>query len=228
MDMGRYTVQENIMKINCFVVSLAAICLSLVLQAAIADASSAQLLLQDIVTAPVNLSLSGTYYSVEPGKQKMFSVDVSQDRFIKTYNDGLTIVGVKVMDSVTYYIINNNKKSVSKVSQTNLYKTGQFFNWDSITSLVSLPGDTSVTAGSETEDGCTMYKADVVDVKLCIDVSHHIPLLMEHKGAIVARVSSAKPLSFDLKSKVNSIILACKEQTYTFIDVDYDMDPDAD
>ena len=73
----------------------------------------------------------------------MFSVDVSQDRFIKTYNDGLTIIGVKVMDSVTYYIINSNKKAVLKVSQTNLYKTGQFFNWDSITGLVNLPGDTS-------------------------------------------------------------------------------------
>lgn len=226
--MGRYTLQENIMKINCFVVSLAAICLSLVLRTAMADASSAQLRLQDIVTAPVNLSLSGTYYSIEPDKQKMFSVDVSQDRFIKTYNDGLTIVGVKVMDSVTYYIINNNKKAVLKVSQSNLYKTGQFFNWYSITSLVNLPGDTSVTARSTAKDGCTMYNVADADVKLCVDVSHHIPLFMEQNGTIVARVSSVKPLGFDLKAKVDSIILACKEQTYTFIDVDSDMDPDAD
>ena len=193
-----------------------------------ADASSAQLHLQDIVTAPVNLSISGTYYSVEPGKQKMFSVDVSQDRFIKTYNDGLTIIGVKVMDSVTYYIINNNKKAVLKVSQTNLYKTGQFFNWDSITSLVNLPGDTSVTAGSKAKDGCTIYNVADAGVKLCVDVSHHIPLVMEQNGTMVARVSSVKSLSFDLKAKADSIILACKQQDYTFIDVDSDMDPDAD
>ena len=215
------------MKSNCFVVSLAAICLSLISQAAMADGSSAQLRLKDILTSPVNLSLSGTYYSVEPGKQKMFSVDVSQDRFIKTYNDGLTIIGVKVMDSVTYYIINNNKKAVLKVSQSNLYKTGQFFNWDSITGLVNLPCDTSVTAGSKARDGCTMYNADA-GVTLCVDVSHRIPLVIEQNGTMVARVSSVKSLSFDLKAKTDSIILACKQQSYTFIDVDSDMDPDAD
>ena len=193
-----------------------------------ADASAAQLHLQDIVTAPVNLSISGTYYSVELGKQKMFSVDVSQDRFIKTYNDGLTIIGVKVMDSVTYYIINSNKNAVLKVSQTNLYKTGQFFNWDSITSLVNLPDDTSVTAGSTAEDGCTIYNVADAGVKLCVDPSHHIPLVMEQNGTMVARVSSVKSLSFDLNAKADSIILACKQQDYTFIDVDSDMDTDAD
>jgi len=41
------------MKINCFVVSLAAICLSLISQAAMADGSSAQLRLKDILTSPV-------------------------------------------------------------------------------------------------------------------------------------------------------------------------------
>jgi hypothetical protein len=45
---------------------------------------------------------------------------------------------------------------------------------------------------------------------------------------MVARVSSVKSLSFDLKAKTDSIILACKQQSYTFIDVDSDMDPDAD
>ena len=216
------------MKIHCFVLSLAAICLIQVLQAAIADASSAQLLLQDIVTAPVNLTISGTYYSVEPGKQKIFSVDVSPDRFIKTYNDGITIVGVKDMDLVTYYIIDNNKKAVLKVSQTNLYKTGQFFNWDSVTSLVNLPGDTSVAAGSKSKGGCTIYDVADTGVKLCVDVSHHIPLVMEQNGTMVARVSSVKSLSFDIKAKADSIILACKQQDYTFIDVDSDMDPNAD
>ena len=216
------------MKINCFVVSLATICLSLVLQAAAADASSAQLRLKDVVMSPVNLSISGTYYSVEPGKQKNFSVDVSQDRFIKTYDDGLTIVGVKGMDLVTYYIINNNKKAVLKVSQPNLYKTGQFFSWDSITGLVNLSGDTHVTAVDEAKDGCTMYNIADTGVRLCVDVSHHIPLFMEQNGTMVARVSSVKSLSFDLKAKADSIILACQQQDYTFIDVDSDMDPDAD
>ncbi len=216
------------MKIHCFIVSLATICLSLVLQAVMADASSAQLLLQDIVTAPVNLSLSGTYYAVETGKKKMFSVDVSQDRFIKTYNDGLTIVGVKVMDSVTYYIINNNKKVVLKVSQTNLYKTGQFFNWDSITELSQSARRYSCKRCGCGKGACTMYNVADADVKLCVDGSHHIPLVMEHNGTMVARVSSVKSLSFDLKAKADAIILACKQQDYTFIDVDSDMDPGGD
>jgi hypothetical protein len=220
--------QKNMMKINCFVVLLAAICLSLISQAAMADAASAQLRLKDIVTAPVDLSISGTYYSVEPGNQKMFSVDVSQDRFIKTYDDGLTIVGVKVMDSVIYYIIDNNKKAVLKVSQPNLYKTGQFFNWYSITSLINLPGDSHVTALDEARVDCTMYAIADAGVKLCVDASHHIPLVMEHNGTMVARVSSVKSLSFDLKAKADSLILVCKQQDYTFIDVDSDMDPNAD
>src|SRR5664279_2772972 len=98
-----FQLQEIMMRINTFALSAAAIFLSLVFHAPMADASSTQLRLQDIITAPVNLSISGTYYSVKPAKQKMFSVDVSQDRFIKTYSDGMTIVGVKVQDSIIYY-----------------------------------------------------------------------------------------------------------------------------
>ena len=33
-----------------------------------------------------------------------------------------------------------------------------------------------------------MYNADEAGVKLCVDVSHHIPLVMEQNGAMVARV----------------------------------------
>jgi len=216
------------MKLISSSMSAAAIFLSLLFHAPTAGASPAQLRLRDIVTAPVNLSINGTYFPAERAKQKTFSVDVSQDRFIKTYSDGISIVGVKVRDSVTYYIIDNNKKSVLKVSQTNLYKTGQFFNWDSITGLVNLSGDTLVTAGTETKDGCTMYNAVSAGVKLCVDASHQLPLVMEQNGTMVARVSSVKPLNFDLKAKTDSLILACKQQNYTFIDVDSDMDPDAD
>jgi hypothetical protein len=72
-----------------------------------------------------------------------------------------------------------------------------------------------------------MYNADA-GVTLCVDVSHRIPLVIEQNGTMVARVSSVKSLSFDLKAKTDSIILACKQQSYTFIDVDSDMDPDAD
>ena len=51
---------------------------------------------------------------------------------------------------------------------------------------------------------------------------------MEQNGAMVARVSSVKSLSFDINAKADSIILACKQQDYTFIDVDSDMEPNAD
>lgn len=216
------------MKINTFTSSAAAILLSLVLHSLISDASSAQLSLRDIVTAPVNLSISGIYYKVETGQQKMFTVEVSQDRFIKSYSDGITIAGVKVLDSVTYYIIDNNKKAVMKVSQTNLYKTGQFFSWESITGLVNLPGDTPVTLGSESKDGCTIYNIADAGVKLCVDVNHHMPLIIEQNEVTVARVSSVMPLKSDLEAKTNSIVQACKQSDYAFIDVDSDMDPDAD
>ena len=73
-----------------------------------------------------------------------------------------------------------------------------------------------------------MYNVADAGVKLCVDGSHHIPLVMEQNGTMVARVSSVKSLSFDLKAKADAIILACKQQDYTFIDVDSDMDPGGD
>jgi hypothetical protein len=115
-----------------------------------------------------------------------------------------------------------------KVSQTNLYKIGLFFNWNSMTTLVDLPGNTAVTAQNETQDGCTMYLVAGADAALCVDGNYHIPLRMSQRGATVARVTSVKPLRADLKTSADSITLTCRQDHYTFFDVDSDMAPDAD
>jgi len=171
------------------------------------------------------LSISGTYHS---DLEKGFSVDVSPDRFIKTYSDGVTIIGIKGEDTPVYYIMHRNKKTVLKVSQTNLYKIGLFFNWNSMTTLVDLPGNTVVTAQNETQDGCTVYLVPGVDAALCVDGNYHIPLRMSLRGADVARVGSVKPLHTDLKTTADSLTLTCRQDHYTFFDVDSDMAPDAD
>ena len=190
-----------------------------------AHAWAEPLCIRDIIKPPINLSISGTYYS---DREKGFSVDVSTDRFIKAYSDGVTIIGIKGEDLPVYYIIDKNKKTVLKVSQTNLYKIGLFFNWNSMTSLVDLPGNTAVTAQNETQDGCTVYLVAGADAELCVDGNYHIPLHMSQKGATVARVASVKPLHTDLKTTVDSLTLTWRQDHYTFFDVDSDMAPDAD
>ena len=223
------SLKKSSMKRNILVVATTAILWSVLFHFSMADACLRKdICLQDIVTPPVNLSISGAYYTVATARQKLFTVDVSQYRFIKAYSDGITIVGIKVRDSVTYYIIDNNKKVVLKVSQTNLYKTGLFFNWDSITGLVHLPGNTPVTSLSESRDGCTFYNVADAGVKLCIDIKHHMPIIMEHNGITVAQVLSIKPLLIDLRATTDSVIQSCMQHDYTFIDVDADLDIDAD
>ena len=127
-----------------------------------------------------------------------------------------------------YTIIDRNKKTVLKVSQTNLYKIGVFFNWNSMTTLVDLPGDTTVTAQNETQDGCVVYLVDRADAAICVDGDYHVPLRISQKGATAARVASVKPLRTDLKTTADSLILTCRQDCYTFFDVDSDMAPDAD
>ncbi len=190
-----------------------------------AHVSAGPLCIRDIIKPPINLSISGTYYS---NLEKGFSVDVSPDRFIKTYSDGVTIIGVKGEDTPVYYIIDKNKKTALKVSQTNLYKIGLFFNWNSMTTLVDLPGNTAVTAQNETQDGCTIYLVEGADAALWVDGNYHIPLRMSQRGSTVARVASVKPLHTDLKTAADSLTLTCRRDHYTFFDVDSDMAPDAD
>ena len=199
-------------------------CVSAFLAAA-AQVSAEPLCIRDIIKPPINLSISGTYYS---DREKEFSVDVSPDRFIKAYSDGVTIIGVKGEDAPAYYIIDKNKKTVLKVSQTNLYKIGLFFNWNGMTTLVDLPANAAVSAQDKTQDGCTLYLVAGADAVLCVDGNYHIPLRMLQNGATVARVASVKPLHTDLKTTADSLTLRCRQEHYTFFDVDSDMAPDAD
>jgi len=204
---------------------MAPLCCLAAFLAPAAHVSAEPLRIRDIIKPPINLSISGTCHS---DREKRFSVDVSPDRFIKTYSDGVTIIGVKGEDAPVYYIIDRNKKTVLKVSQTNLYKIGVFFNWNSMTTLVDLPGDTAVTAQNETQEGCVVYLVAGADAAICVDGDYHIPLRMSQRGATAARVTSVKPLRTDLKTTADSLILTCRQVRYTFLDVDSDMAPDAD
>jgi hypothetical protein len=224
---GTHPAKENTIttKTSVSVILTASLCCLYTFLAPVAHVSAEPLRIRDIIKPPINLSISGTYYS---NPEKGFSVDVSPDRFIKAYSDGVTIIGVKGEDRPVYYFIDKNKKTVLKVSQTNLYKIGLFFNWNSMTTLVDLPGNTAVTAQNETQDGCTMYLVAGADAALCVDGNYHIPLRMSQGGATVARVASVKPLHTDLKTSADSLTLTCRQDHYTFFDVDSDMAPDAD
>ena len=225
--MSGHPAKENTIttKTSVSAILTASLCCLYAFLAPAAHVSAEPLRIRDIIEPPINLSISGTYYS---NREKGFSVDVSPDRFIKTYSDGVTIIGVKGEDRPVYYIIDKNKKTVLKVPQINLYKIGLFFNWNSMTTLVDLPGNTAVTAQNEAQDGCTMYLIAGADAALCVDGNYHIPLRMSQRGATVARVASVKPLHTDLKTTADSLTLTCRQDRYTFFDVDSDMAPDSD
>jgi hypothetical protein len=212
-------------KTSNYAILAASLCCLYAFLAPAANVWAEPLCIRDIIKPPINLSISGTYYS---GREKGFSVDVSTDRFIKAYSDGVTIIGIKEEDTPIYYIIDKNKRTVLKVCQTNLYKIGLFFNWNSMTTLVDLPGNTAVTVQNETHDGCTVYLVADADAVLCVDGKYHIPLRMSQRGATVARVASVKRLETDLKTAADSLTFACRQDHYTFFDVDSDMAPDAD
>lgn len=190
-----------------------------------AHVSAEPLFVQDILKSPVNVSIKGIYYS---SPEKGFSIDVSTDRFMKVYSDGVTIIGVKSKDTPVYYIVDENKKTVVKVSQSNLYRIGRFFDWNNMTTLVDLPGNTPVVARSKTGSDCTTYNVDKADIALCVDVNYHIPLRISQKGATVARVTSVRPLEKDLRAEADSMILSCRQKHYNFLDADSNLSPDSD
>lgn len=191
----------------------------------LAQASAAELRLAEIVKPPVDISLSGYVYS--DGK-KTFSLDVSRDRFIKAYGDGVTILGFKERESAVYYLVDWNKKTVSKISQGNLYRIGQFFSWSSMTTLLDLPGTTAVVPRPEKAGDCAHYQVENSDVELCVDESRHMLRKMTKKEQTIAQVTTVKQLSKDLKNRSDAIIRACREQHFNFQDIDAELSPDAD
>jgi hypothetical protein len=217
--------KEDIMKIYSIVYAVASFCQLAVLCASSGYASSAPLSLGDIVKPPVNISISGYYYS---NRQKSFSLHVSQDTFVKIYSDGVSILGIKRKDAPVYYLIDANKKTVLKVSQVNIYRIGQFFNWNTMTTLLDLPANTDVFPQNKMKDDCMMYNVAKSDVELCVDGNHHIPINIVKDGITVARVVSVKPLGGDLKARVEAMILECRQQHYNFLDVDSDIGPASD
>ncbi len=205
--------------------AIASFCVLAILCASPACASSATLAIGDIIKPPVNVSINGYYYS---NQQKSFSLDVSQDRFVKVYSDGVSIVGIKGKDAPVYYIIDANNKTVMKVSQVNMYRIGQFFSWNTMTTLVDLPDTTAVIPEGKIKDGCTMYNVAKSGVELCINDNYQIPITMLKNGIPVARVMSVKPLSGNLATRADAMILECRQQHYKFLDVDSDIGPDSD
>lgn len=210
------------MRLSGLMASAAVVCCL----APLAGAATDPLHISEIIKPPVNLAISGRYYS-KP--EKSFSMEVSQDRFVKRYSDGITIIGVRRKETSIYYIIDDNRKTVVKVSQGNLYRLGRFFTWTAMTTLVDLPGDTAVTAEGDVNKGkCIPYRTAKDGVALCVDSANHLPLVLEQKGVVVARVISVQPLRSDLEADTDSLMRACRRQQYDFLDVDADMEPDAD
>ena len=191
----------------------------------LAHASAAELRLADIIRTPVDISLSGYVYS---DSKKTFSLDVSRDRFIKSYSDGVTIIGFKEGESAVYYLVDWNKKTVSKISQGNLYRTGQFFSWSSMTTLLDLPGNTAVVPHPEKAGDCASYQVAHSDIELCVDESRHLLRKLTKRKETIAQVTSVKQLSKDLKNRSDAILRTCQEQHYNFLDIDAELSPEAD
>ena len=203
----------------------ASCCLAVSLCYFAAPALAAPLCLADIIRPPVDISLTGDYYT---DRKKTFSLDVAQDRFIKRYDDGVTIIGIREGDAPIYQIVDDKKKTVVKISQANLYRTGQFFNWNSMTTLLDLPDTTAVIRQPGKAGDCTGYTIANSDIGLCVDGNRHILRTMTKKGEIIVQVRSVKKLTVELKDRSDAVMLACQKQHYDFLDMDSELSPDAD
>lgn len=175
---------------------------------------------------PSDAYVEGTYY----GSEKIsFSLSVTRDNFIKTYSNGITIIGKKDNGEAIYYFINKNKKLITKVSQGNLYRVGEFTSWDSMVGLLNLKPGTKLVKDNQVDEkeSCTLYHAEPESmVRICMNDALHVPVYIEQNGTVVERTTRIE--SFNSSLETTGLLAKYLKEKYRYVDADDDLSPDAD
>jgi hypothetical protein len=173
----------------------------------------------------VAVHAEGEYYGRET---VAFSLLMTQDRFIKSYSNGITIVGTKTAQGPIYHFIKNDRKIIIKVSQDNLYRIGEMTNWETMTRLTRFIDGAGLMRESRTdaENSCRWYNAEKQKVRLCMNERFGLPVYVESKGKTIAHVKSMTytKASVDPKAVVSRYL----KDGYRFVDADEDISPDTD
>jgi len=169
--------------------------------------------------------VEGEYY----GKETVaFSLFMTKDRFVKSYSNGATIVGMKTGRGPIYYFVKNDRKLIMKVSQDNLYRIGEVSNWETMTRLTRFLGDIGLVKEKriDAEHACQWYNAEKEKVRLCINEEFRLPVYIESKGKLVAHV---KKMNYT-KAAVDpeKVVKDYLKNGYRLVDADEDISPDMD
>jgi len=171
------------------------------------------------------LQAEGEYY----GRETIaFSLVVTQDRFIKSYSNGVTITGTKTAQGPIYYFVKSDGRLIVKVSQNNLYRIGEMTNWETMTRLTRFIDGAGLVRENRTdaENSCRWYSVEKEKVRLCISERFRLPVYVESKGKTIAHVKkmSYTKASVDPRTVVDHYL----KDGYRFVDADEDISPDTD
>jgi len=171
------------------------------------------------------LQAEGEYY----GKETItFSLVMTQDRFIKSYSNGVTVTGIKTAQGPIYYFVKSKGRIIVKVSQDNLYRIGEMNNWETMTRLTRFVDGAGLVKENRTdrENSCRWYSVEKERVRLCMNEQFRLPVYIENKGKTIAHVKriSYTKTPVDPKTVVDRYL----KEGYRFVDADEDISPDTD
>jgi len=175
---------------------------------------------------PHDVYIEGTYY----GQQEIkFSLSVAQDNFVKKYSNGIVILGKKAKGEVVYHFIDKSKQLITKVSQGNLYRIGEFINWNSMVGLINMKPGTQLAKEKVFDDknACTLYQMEGEEkVRVCMNDSYHVPVFIEQNGVVLERTTRMEPYRAFLDGA--DLLDKYLKEKYRYVDADDDIAPDAD
>jgi hypothetical protein len=177
-------------------------------------------------SVPHDVYVEGTYYG---SRTVTFSLSVAGNSFVKTYSNGIIIIGRKEKGEAFYYFIDKNKRLITKVSQENLYRIGEFTNWNNMVGLINLKPGSKLVKENETDEkyACTLYNVENEDkTRVCMDDNLHIPVYIEQNGHAVERTTYMGPGRPYLDP--DSLPGKYLSENYRYVNADDYISPDAD
>src|SRR5208282_2846516 len=94
------------------------------------------------------------------------------------------------------YFIDKSKKLITKVSQENLYRIGEFTNWNNMVGLINLKAGSKLTKDNELDKrhGCSLYSVENDEkTRVCMDDNFHMPAYIEQNRHVVERTTYMGP-----------------------------------
>ncbi len=177
---------------------------------------------------PNDVYVEGTYY----GSQTVtFSLSVSRDSFVKTYSNGVVIVGKKDNGESIYYFIDKSKRLITRVSQGNLYRIGEFTNWNNMVGLINLKPGAKLLKENETDTkhSCTLYSVENEErTRVCMDDNFHMPAYIEQNGRAMERTTYMGTGRGRLDSDPDDLPGKYLRENYRYVNADDDLSPYAD